>query len=133
MEKQSPGSSKGKVVDLEQNPTHASPCWAMSPLVTHGTVVTVDSEEMFDGEEHLFVQGEAVPTIANQVDPRWQTCLGPFILYLRQSASGQRALKKLAGNSLIATNIFSFKLYCLASLKVLCLNYKHGVKTNYFL
>ena len=133
LEKQSPGSSKGKVVDLEQNPTHASPCWARSPLVTHGTVVTMDSEEMFDGEEHLFVQGEAVPTIAKEVNPRWQTCLGPFIRYLRQSAPGQRALKKLAGNSMIATNIFSFKLYCLANLKVLCLNYKHGVKMNYFL
>lgn len=95
-------------------------CWAVPPLLTHGSLVEADSDRMLLGQEHCVVQGEAIPE-APVKGERFRSCLGPLLSTAAKTMNGQLQLKKLDGNTMNLVNLFTFQSYCLASLEVFLL------------
>ena len=114
------GAKTFAVADADQNSGWCAASWIAPMLVTHGSLVDIDHETILLGEEHLAMQGECIDEIQG-ADRAFRTCLGPVIKHLRKTHQGQQSLKKLAGNAMNLCNLYSFKLYCLANVKVIVL------------
>ena len=91
------------LVDLEQNEAWTKGGAIAPPLVTHGLMTNLVTEEILVPKEHLLLVGEPVVCGACDEaywgDSPWQSCISKVVDKLDQTERGKRASKRLAGNA----------------------------------
>ena len=113
------GCVQHAIFDVDHNVSQTSGGWVIPTLGTHDTLVHAGSEEVFLANEHMLIQGEAIPGIDLGDNP-FTSCLQPLITNMMQRKSGRTCLNSLAGNSMHLHSLFSVMLYCLSSVKAIC-------------
>ena len=105
------------VADIEQNTDFTMSGSVVPPLVTHGVLVDLLSDELMTPMEMALVQGESVCLEADAFGDS-ACCLSGFFKQLNKREEGHTCLKRLVGNSQTMFVIGLWVLYCLSETEV---------------